>query len=101
MPTIEAGPASPARPFSATGGPQFRLGLGFFLVRGPDLLARLSLLRLLDDRLGILEAIPERCIHLFVGDLDPELVGGSLEQQLAGNGRDGLFAQPRDEFLSR
>src|SRR5205085_212239 len=28
----------------ATGGPQFRLGLGSFLVRGPDRLARLFLL---------------------------------------------------------
>src|SRR6059058_3215288 len=44
MPTIEAGPASPARPFSAAGGPQFRLGLGFFLVGCPDLLTRLGLL---------------------------------------------------------
>src|SRR2546422_11362640 len=43
MPTIEARPASPARPFSAAGGPQFRLGLGFFLVGGPDAFARLRL----------------------------------------------------------
>src|SRR5438067_4928082 len=28
----------------AAGGPQFRFGLGFFLVRGPDSLARLGLL---------------------------------------------------------
>src|SRR2546421_9722302 len=29
----------------AAGGPQFRLGLGLFLVRGPDSLTRLRLLR--------------------------------------------------------
>src|SRR5439155_19441289 len=39
MPTIEAGL------FSAAGGPQLRLGLGFFLVGSPDLLAGLRLLR--------------------------------------------------------
>src|SRR2546430_11660174 len=32
----EAGPAAPARPSSATGGPQFRLGGWLFLVGRPD-----------------------------------------------------------------
>src|ERR671934_651945 len=44
MPTVEAVPASPARPSLAAGGPQFRLGRRFLLVRGPDALAGLGLL---------------------------------------------------------
>src|SRR6266487_256600 len=112
----------------ATGGPQFRVGLGIFLVGRPDLLAGLRLFgrnaldldgdpvesareahrltlrlvdagatSLLDHFLGVLEAIPERLVDLLVGHFDGELVGGGLEQGLAGHRRSSLLAQTRDQ----
>src|SRR5919198_4148975 len=116
----------------AAGGPQFRLGLWFFLVGCPDSLACLGLLgrnaldllrdsvertrhahrfalgleraglpRLLEHCIGVVEAIAERFLDLLLGDVDSELVGRRLQHELAGDGRGGLLAQPRDEVLRR
>src|SRR6266851_1822517 len=132
MPTPEAWPASPARPFSAAGGPQFRLGRWLFLVWRPDgftgggLLGRDALdlggdsvegarkahalalsvvrprgARLLDDLVGLLEAVAEGLVDLLVRDLDPELVGGGLEDELARNRGGRLVAQASDQILRR
>src|SRR5216117_655205 len=60
---------------------------------------RARLARLLDDLVRLFEAVAEGLVDLLVRDLDPELVGGSLEQELPGDRSGRLVAQARDEIL--
>src|SRR5919201_2037698 len=117
------------------GGPQFRLGLGGFLVGGPDLLARAGGLardalhlgrdpverlpqpqvaaqrfvaaageHLLDGLVGIvvvqLGLLADQLLDLLVGDLEPELVGDRLEDELARDRELRLRTEPLDELLA-
>src|SRR5205823_4031450 len=90
------------------GGPLGRdpLDLGGNAVEDPAQTDRLALNlvnagfpHLLDHLVGLLEAVAEGLVDLLVGHLDPELVGGRLQHELAGDRRGGLFAEPRDEIL--
>ena len=56
---------------------------------------------LLDDLVGLLEAVAECLVDLFLRDLDSELIRSGLEHKLAGDRGSGLFLQPRDEVLRR
>src|SRR5207247_2147663 len=57
--------------------------------------------RLLDGLLRLLEAVAEGLVDVLVRDLDPELVGGGLEDELARNGGGRLVTQASDQILRR
>src|SRR6476620_11260847 len=59
------------------------------------------LARLLDDLVRLFEAVTEGLVDLLVRDLDPQLVGGSLEHELPGDRCGRLVAQTPDEILGR
>src|SRR3954447_13201329 len=56
---------------------------------------------LLDDLVGLLEAVAKRLVDLLLRDLDSELIRSGLEHELAGDRGSGLLLQARDEVLRR